>query len=112
MAVIEARGLRKTYRGKTALDGFDLEVAEGTVCGLLGPNGAGKTTAVRILTTLLRADGGRASVAGHDAARHPRRVRREIGRGVQYAAVGELLTGRQPRERAGRGRDLGGRAGR
>ncbi|MEV4101554.1 ATP-binding cassette domain-containing protein [Nonomuraea sp. NPDC049649] len=102
MAVIEARGLRKTYRGKTALDGFDLEVAEGTVCGLLGPNGAGKTTAVRILTTLLRADGGRASVAGHDVARHPRRVRRSIGLVGQYAAVDELLTGRQNLELFGR----------
>ncbi|HLU72682.1 MAG TPA: ATP-binding cassette domain-containing protein [Nonomuraea sp.] len=112
MAVIEARGLRKTYRGKTALDGFDLEVAEGTVCGLLGPNGAGKTTAVRILTTLLRADGGRASVAGHDVARHPRRVRRAIGLVGQYAAVDELLTGRQNLELFGRLYHLDARAAR
>jgi ABC-2 type transport system ATP-binding protein len=59
-----AEGLRKRYGKASALDGFDLAVPEGTVCGLLGPNGAGKTTAVRILTTLLRPDGGRALVAG------------------------------------------------
>src|SRR5690606_32991007 len=112
MAVIEARGLRKTYRGKTALDGFDLEVAEGTVCGLLGPNGAGKTTAVRIRATLLRAAGGRASGAGHDVARPPRRVRRAIGLVGQYAAVDELLTGRQNLELFGRLYHLDARAAR
>ncbi|HET8788639.1 MAG TPA: ATP-binding cassette domain-containing protein, partial [Actinomycetes bacterium] len=58
-----AEGLRKRYGRANALDGFDLAVAEGSVCGLLGPNGAGKTTAVRILTTLLRPDAGRARVA-------------------------------------------------
>jgi ABC-2 type transport system ATP-binding protein len=61
-----AEGLRKRYGTASALDGFDLTVPSGTVCGLLGPNGAGKTTAVRILTTLLRPDGGRARVAGFD----------------------------------------------
>src|SRR5690606_33711166 len=112
MAVIEARGLRKTYRGKTALDGFDLQVAEGTVCGLLGLNGAGKTTAVRILTRRLRADGANASVAGHDVARHPRRVRRAIGLVGQYAAVDEVLTGRQNLELFGRLYHLVARAAR
>ncbi|HEY0639578.1 MAG TPA: ATP-binding cassette domain-containing protein [Pseudonocardiaceae bacterium] len=93
---IVARGLRKRYRGGTeALTGLDLTVRRGTVCGLLGPNGAGKTTAVRVLSTLLRADGGEAWVAGHDVRREPRAVRRRIGLVGQYAAVDEVLTGRQ-----------------
>ncbi|MGH8910198.1 MAG: ATP-binding cassette domain-containing protein [Egibacteraceae bacterium] len=92
---IQANGLVKRYGGKPALDGFDLEVAAGTVCGLLGPNGAGKTTAVRILTTLLRADGGRAEVAGADVARQPHEVRRRIGLSGQEAALDEILSGRQ-----------------
>ncbi|PZG19180.1 daunorubicin/doxorubicin resistance ABC transporter ATP-binding protein DrrA [Nonomuraea aridisoli] len=87
--------MRKTYGGTTALNGIDLDVGPGTVCGLLGPNGAGKTTAVRILTTLLRPSGGRAEVAGFDVATHPRQVRRNIGLVGQHAAVDELLTGRQ-----------------
>ena len=66
---IEAQGLRKAYGNLQALDGVDLSVPAGTVLGLLGPNGAGKTTAVRILTTLLPADGGSARVAGLDVAR-------------------------------------------
>ena len=68
-----ADGLVKRYGDQRALDGFDLAVPAGTVCGLLGPNGAGKTTAVRILATLLRADGGHAAVAGVDVAAHPTR---------------------------------------
>ncbi|MER7892787.1 ATP-binding cassette domain-containing protein [Micromonospora sp. NPDC094482] len=92
---IEAEGLRKRYGGTTALAGLDLTVPAGAVCGLLGPNGAGKTTAVRILSTLLRPDGGRARVAGHDVARHPDRVRAAIGLVGQHAAVDEVLTGRQ-----------------
>ncbi|MEU7739606.1 ATP-binding cassette domain-containing protein [Nonomuraea sp. NPDC049158] len=102
MAAVFAQGLRKAYGKKTALDGFDLEVAEGTVCGLLGPNGAGKTTAVRILTTLLRLDGGRAEVAGFDVVARPRLVRRSIGLVGQHAAVDEVLTGRQNLELFGR----------
>ena len=112
MAAVLTRGLRKTYGKKTALDSFDLEVAEGTVCGLLGPNGAGKTTAVRILTTLLRPDGGHAEVAGHDVAAHPRLVRRSIGLVGQYAAVDEVLTGRQNLELFGRLYHLDARAAR
>ena len=73
---IRAEALAKHYGDTRALDGFDLAVEAGTVCGLLGPNGAGKTTAVRILTTLLQADGGRAEVAGHDVAAEPHQVRR------------------------------------
>jgi ABC-2 type transport system ATP-binding protein len=95
MLVIEADGLRKRYGRTDALDGFDLAVPEGTVCGLLGPNGAGKTTAVRILSTLLRPDGGRARVAGFDVARQPAEVRSRIGLTGQSPAVDEILTGRE-----------------
>ncbi|WP_433438869.1 ATP-binding cassette domain-containing protein [Nonomuraea sp. CA-141351] len=102
MSAVLAQDLRKTYGEKAALDGIDLDVGRGTVCGLLGPNGAGKTTAVRILTTLLRASGGRAEVAGFDVATHPRQVRRSIGLVGQHAAVDEILTGRQNLELFGR----------
>ncbi len=99
MAVIEAEGLVKVFRTRggevRALDGVDLEVREGTVLGLLGPNGAGKTTTVRILATLLRADAGRATIAGLDVARDAQAVRRLIGLSGQYAAVDENLTGRE-----------------
>jgi ABC-2 type transport system ATP-binding protein len=81
--------------GKTwALRGVDLEAPRGTVCALLGPNGAGKTTMVRILTTLLAPDAGRAWVAGHDVAHEAEQVRSHIGLAGQQAAVDELLTGR------------------
>ncbi|MGW2173137.1 ATP-binding cassette domain-containing protein [Streptomyces sp. NPDC001705] len=109
---VRAEGLEKRYGGKHALDGFDLTVREGTVHGLLGPNGAGKTTAVRILSTLLRLDGGRAEVAGLDVARQPREVRARIGLTGQYAAVDEVLTGRQNLEMFGRLFHLGGRRAR
>jgi ABC-2 type transport system ATP-binding protein len=92
-AAIEATGLRKSYGDVTALDGVDLTAPTGTVLGLLGPNGAGKTTAVRILTTLLPADGGSARVAGLDVAREAPLLRRRIGLAGQYAAVDENLTG-------------------
>jgi ABC-2 type transport system ATP-binding protein len=92
---IEAEGLVKEYGGQRALDGFDLAVPTGSVCGLLGPNGAGKTTAVRILTTLLRPDGGRARVAGADVVAAPQVVRRRIGLSGQEPAVDEILSGRQ-----------------
>ena len=99
MAVIEAEGLVKIYRSRRnevrALDGVDLEVEEGTVLGLLGPNGAGKTTTVRVLSTLLRADGGSARVAGLDVKRDAQAVRKLIGLSGQYAAVDENLTGRE-----------------
>jgi daunorubicin resistance ABC transporter ATP-binding subunit len=78
-----------------ALDGIDLEVARGTVLGLLGPNGAGKTTLVRVLTTLLAPDGGRATVGGFDVVRDAARVRSVIGLAGQSAAVDEHLTGRE-----------------
>ncbi|WP_461084544.1 ATP-binding cassette domain-containing protein [Streptomyces deserti] len=101
--------MEKRYGDKRALDGFDLAVREGTVHGLLGPNGAGKTTAVRILSTLVRLDGGRATVAGLDVARQPHEVRARIGLTGQYAAVDEVLTGRQNLEMFGRLFHLGGR---
>jgi ABC-2 type transport system ATP-binding protein len=99
---IHAEGVRKRYGDTIALDGLDLSVPSGTVCGLLGPNGAGKTTAVRILATLLRPDGGRAVVAGFDVAREAAQVRRRIGLTVQHDAVDDLLTGRQNLEMFGR----------
>ncbi|MET7557699.1 ATP-binding cassette domain-containing protein [Streptomyces albidoflavus] len=108
-----ARSMVKRYalKGggeKRALDGLDLTVRRGTVHGLLGPNGAGKTTAVRALTTLIRFDSGAAVVAGTDVRRDPRGVRRRIGLAGQYAAVDELLTGRQNLEMFGRLFHLGG----
>lgn len=90
-----ADGLRKRYRDRYALDGFDLRVRPGTVCGLLGPNGAGKTTSVRILSTLLRLDEGRAEVAGFDVTRQPDEVRYRIGLVGQHPALDEALSGRQ-----------------
>jgi ABC-2 type transport system ATP-binding protein len=91
---IEAVGLIKHYGKTTALDGLDLTVGQGTVYGLLGPNGAGKTTAVRVLATLLKADGGEARVLGHDVSKDAAAVRRLIGLTGQYAALDEYLTGR------------------
>ena len=97
-----AEGLVKTYGDVKALDGLDLAVPQGTVLGLLGPNGAGKTTAVRILTTLLKPDSGRAEVAGIDVIKHPEQVRGIIGLTGQYAAVDEYLTGRENINMVGR----------
>jgi ABC-2 type transport system ATP-binding protein len=94
-AAIAAEGLRKRFGETQAVDGFDLVVAPGTICGLLGPNGAGKTTVVRILATLLRADEGRALIDGVDVAAEPHEVRRRIGWSGQEPAVDEILSGRQ-----------------
>ena len=95
MKSIIAEELVKTYDKGTvrALDSLNLDVEEGTVLGVLGPNGAGKTTTVRILSTLLRPDSGRATVAGIDVIKHPEKVREVIGLSGQYAAVDEILTG-------------------
>ncbi|MEU9789900.1 ATP-binding cassette domain-containing protein [Streptomyces sparsogenes] len=106
---IYAEGLVKTFGDVRALDGVDLDVLEGTVLGLLGPNGAGKTTAVRVLTTLLRPDRGKALVAGVDVLRHPHEVRRSIGLSGQFAAVDEYLTGRENLRMVGRLYQMGGR---
>src|SRR3984893_3103154 len=94
-SVIAVSGLRKAYGDKTVLDGIDLDVRAGTVFSLLGPNGAGKTTTVNVLTTLLKADGGTARVAGHDVATEAKAVRALIGVTGQFAAVDELLTGQE-----------------
>jgi daunorubicin resistance ABC transporter ATP-binding subunit len=90
---ISVAGLRKNFGSVVALDGIDFEVPPGTVFGLLGPNGAGKTTAVRVLTTILRPDGGTAKVLGRDVTKDPDFVRRSIGLAGQFAAVDENLTG-------------------
>jgi ABC-2 type transport system ATP-binding protein len=90
-----ADGLRKSYGATKALDGFDLRVEAGRIHALLGPNGAGKTTAVRVLTTLSRADGGTATVDGIDVIGHPARVRARIGMIGQSHAVDEILGGRE-----------------
>jgi ABC-2 type transport system ATP-binding protein len=92
---IAADGLRKSYGDKTVLDGIDLAVPQGTVFALLGPNGAGKTTAVKILSTLISADGGRASVAGHDLTAEAQAVRAAIGVTGQFSAVDGLITGEE-----------------
>jgi ABC-2 type transport system ATP-binding protein len=93
--MITASGLRKSFGDHVVLDGVDLDVAGGTVFALLGPNGAGKTTLVQILSTLIRADAGEASVAGHDLAHEPEAVRAAIGVTGQLSAVDNLLTGRE-----------------
>jgi ABC-2 type transport system ATP-binding protein len=107
-----AEGLVKHYKDVKALDGIDLRVPQGSVLAVLGPNGAGKTTAVRILTTLLQPDAGRAEVAGVDVRAHPALVRSKIGVSGQYAAVDEYLTGYENLEMVGRLYHLGRRQSR
>lgn len=92
---VEAEGLVKNFKDTKALRGVSFAVPRGTVLGVLGPNGAGKTTAVRILATLLQADGGTARVAGFDVAKHPSEVRHRVGLTGQYASVDEELSGRE-----------------
>ena len=104
---IEIEDLRKRFGDVQALDGVDLVGAEGDVLALLGPNGAGKSTLVRILSTLVRPDAGRALVLGDDVVADPFTVRREIGLAGQFAAVDELLTGRENLEMIGRLYHLG-----
>jgi ABC-2 type transport system ATP-binding protein len=105
--VVSVRGLRKSYGETTVLDGVDLTVAEGTVFALLGPNGAGKTTIVRILSTLIRADGGEARVSGHDVQGDAEAVRAVIGVTGQFSAVDEMLTGQENMMLMARLRHLG-----
>lgn len=94
-SAIETSALVKHFGGTRAVDGIDLVVNRGSVFGLLGPNGAGKTTTIRILSTLLRPDGGRAIVLGHDVAREPGRVREKVCLTGQFASVDEDLTGHE-----------------
>ena len=94
-AAVCVTGLRKSFGDKVVLDDIDLTVAEGTIFALLGPNGAGKTTMVHILSTLIGADGGQMSVAGHDLAAEPDAVRAAIGLTGQFSAVDNLLTGQE-----------------
>ncbi|MFI2297650.1 ATP-binding cassette domain-containing protein [Actinacidiphila glaucinigra] len=94
-AAVSAVGLRKSFGDRTVLDGIDLYIPAGSVFALLGPNGAGKTTAVKILSTLITADGGRAQVAGHDLATDPQAVRAAIGVTGQFSAVDGLITGEE-----------------
>jgi len=105
-------GLRKRFGDTTALDGFDLVVPEASVVGLLGPNGAGKTTAVRIVSTLLRPDGGSAKVFGADVVSQANRVRASIGLTGQFSAVDDILTGAENLRLVGRLHRLGAREAR
>ncbi|MDH6517668.1 ABC-2 type transport system ATP-binding protein [Streptomyces sp. SAI-135] len=92
---VSTDGLRKSYGDKVVLDGIDLRIPTGSVFALLGPNGAGKTTAVKILSTLVSADGGQAQVGGHDLAADPQGVRASIGVTGQFSAVDGLITGEE-----------------
>lgn len=94
-AAIEVKGLKKSYQQTHVLKGVDFQVERGSIFALLGPNGAGKTTVIRILTTLLRQDGGTATVNGFDVASRPDGVRQSISLTGQFAAVDEVLTGRE-----------------
>jgi ABC-2 type transport system ATP-binding protein len=92
---VSAKGLRKAYKEKVVLDGVDLSIGEGEVFALLGPNGAGKTTTVQILSTLIPADAGTASIMGHDLRGEAGAVRAVIGVTGQFSAVDNLLTGEE-----------------
>jgi ABC-2 type transport system ATP-binding protein len=94
-SAIAVSGLRKAYGDKIVLDGIDLDVPAGTIFSMLGPNGAGKTTTVNVLTTLIKADSGTVRVAGHDVATEAKAVRAVIGVTGQFAAVDDLLTGKE-----------------
>jgi ABC-2 type transport system ATP-binding protein len=109
---ISARAVHKSFGEHVVLDGVDLTVAEGTIFALLGPNGAGKTTMVRILSTLIRADGGDIRVGGHDVAVEPDAVRALIGVTGQFSAVDNLLTGQENLRLMADLRHLGREAGR
>jgi ABC-2 type transport system ATP-binding protein len=105
-AAIKASGLRKSFGGNDVLKGVDLEVGQGAVFALLGSNGAGKTTTIKILATLLRADSGSCEVCGFDPVRQGRRVRESISLAGQFAAVDDILTGRENLVMTGRLRHL------
>lgn len=94
-SILDVRDIRKSYGRQLVLDDISIHVHEGSIAAVLGPNGAGKTTLVRILSTLTRPDAGNATVAGHDLLREPERVREQISLTGQYAAMDELLTGKE-----------------
>src|SRR5258705_5634275 len=94
-SAVHVEGVTKHFGATAALAGVDLDVPEGTVFALLGPNGAGKTTLVRVLATLLAPDDGRAEVFGLDVVHDAAAVRQSIGLTGQFAAVDEILTGRE-----------------
>src|SRR5580692_973132 len=98
---VEAEGICKSFSGHAVLDDVDLAVEAGSVLALLGPNGAGKTTMVRILATLVRPDAGTAVIAGHDLLTDPEGVKRSISLTGQFAAVDDVLTGRENLEMMG-----------
>jgi ABC-2 type transport system ATP-binding protein len=100
--IVTVSSVSKSFGDIRALDDVSFEVEAGTVYGLLGPNGAGKTTAIRLLTTLLKPDGGRATIAGFDVVEDAAALRAEIGLAGQYAAVDEILSGRENLEMVGR----------
>jgi ABC-2 type transport system ATP-binding protein len=110
MDAIVVDGIRKRYGDVQALDGVSFRVQDGEIFGLLGPNGAGKSTTVRVLVTLTRADEGLASVAGHDVAREPNRVRQTIGYVPQDSGVDRFSTGRETLTLQGRVQGLSGKA--
>ncbi len=107
MDAITVRGIRKSFGGTEVLRGIDLDVSAGTVFALLGPNGAGKTTLLGILSTLVAADAGTATVAGHDVVHEPEQVKRRISVTGQAAAVDQVLTGRENLRMMGRLSGLG-----
>jgi ABC-2 type transport system ATP-binding protein len=109
---VEATDITKTFGDHRALDGVDLQIEGGSVFALLGPNGAGKTTMVRILATLTRPDSGTATVAGHDLLADPMGVKRQISLTGQFAAVDDVLTGRENLDLMARLRRLPARAAR
>jgi ABC-2 type transport system ATP-binding protein len=109
---VEASDITKTFGEHRALDGVDLQIEGGSVFALLGPNGAGKTTMVRVLATLTRPDSGSATVAGHDLLADPMGVKRQISLTGQFAAVDDVLTGRENLALMARLRRLSGRAAR
>src|SRR5215470_15919855 len=104
---IQVHGLRKSFKDTHVLKGVDFDVARGSIFALLGSNGAGKTTIVRILSTLLKPDGGTATVGGHDVVSQPARVRESISLTGQFAAVDEILTGRENLVMVGKLRRVG-----
>jgi len=109
-SAIVAEGIKKAYKEVDVLRGIDLEVQTGTVLALLGPNGAGKTTMVRILTTLLKPDSGKAFIGGYDLFKEPHKVQSIIGLAGQYAAIDGLLTGLENLEMIGRLYHIGKKA--